>query len=120
MKNVTIYHNPSCGTSRNTLTLIRDSGIEPTIIPYLKQPPSPEQLLELLSVMGMHARELLRSKEALYRQLDLDAQHLSEDELIQAIYHHPVLMNRPLVVTPLGARLCRPAEIVLEILPKMH
>lgn len=117
MTSITIYHNPACGTSRKTLALIRDSGIEPTVILYLEQPPSRTQLKEMLSAMGLSARELLRAKEEPYRQKGLDASHLSEDFLIEAMLRAPILINRPIVVSSLGTRLCRPAETVLEIIP---
>lgn len=117
MTSVTIYHNPACGTSRKTLALIRDSGIEPSVIHYLEQPPCRAQLKEMLNAMGLRARDLLRSKEALYRQWGLEDAQLSEEDLIEAMLKAPILMNRPIVVTPIGTRLCRPAETVLEILP---
>lgn len=117
MTSITIYHNPACGTSRKTLALIRDSGIEPNVILYLEQPPSRAQLKDMLSAMGLRARELLRTKGEPYRQWGLAADHLSEDDLIEAILKAPILINRPIVVSPLGTRLCRPAETVLEILP---
>ena len=113
---VTIYHNPDCGTSRNTLAMIRQSGVEPTIIEYLKTPPSREELVVLLKLMGMPARALLREKGTPYRELGLDDPGLDEDALIDAMMAHPILINRPIVVTPLGARLCRPSEAVLDIL----
>ena len=114
---ITIYHNPACGTSRNTLALIRHSGAEPLVVDYLKAPPGRDLLVELLAALGMPVRELLRRKEALYDELGLDDPALSDDALIDAIAAHPILMNRPIVVTPLGTRLCRPSEAVLEILP---
>ena len=114
---ITIYHNPKCGTSRNTLALIRHSGAEPLVVDYLKAPPGRDLLVELLAALGMPVRELLRRKEALYDELGLDDPALSDDALIDAIAAHPILMNRPIVVTPLGTRLCRPSEAVLEILP---
>ncbi|BAE75344.1 Arsenate reductase [Sodalis glossinidius str. 'morsitans'] len=117
MASITIYHNPACSTSRKTLALIRDSGVEPTVILYLKQPPSRAQLKEMLNAMGLSARELLRAKEELYRQERLDADNLSEDVLIEEMLKVPILINRPIVVSPLGTRLCRPAETVLDILP---
>ena len=115
MPAITIFHNPGCGTSRNTLALIRNSGVEPQIIEYLKTPPSRERLVELLAAMAMPVRDLLRQKESVYADLKLD--QASDDQLLDAIVMHPVLMNRPVVVTALGARLCRPSEQVLEILP---
>jgi arsenate reductase (glutaredoxin) len=117
MSDVTIYHNPSCGTSRNTLALLRQAGIEPTVIEYLKSPPAKAKLRELLTAMGMPVRDLLRKKEARYEELRLDDPKCTEDELLDAILRDPILMNRPIVVTPLGTRLCRPAEAVLDILP---
>jgi arsenate reductase len=113
---VTIYHNPACGTSRNTLAMIRQSGEEPTIIEYLKTPPDRERLVELIEAMGLAPRDLLRRKGAPYEELGLDSSGLSDDQLIDAMVEHPILINRPIVVTPLGVRLCRPAEVVLEIL----
>jgi arsenate reductase len=114
---ITIYHNPSCGTSRNTLAMIRQSGEEPEVIEYLKTPPTRERLLELIAAMGIRPRELLRSKGTPYAELGLDDPALTDDQLIDAMLKHPVLINRPIVVTPLGARLCRPSELVLDILP---
>lgn len=115
---ITIYHNPKCGTSRNTLAMIRESGAEPEIIEYLKTPPTRERLAELIKLMNTPARELLRRKEALYDELGLDDPKWSDADLIGFMAEHPILMNRPIVVTPRGARLCRPAETVLEILPE--
>lgn len=113
----TIFHNPGCGTSRNVLALIRDAGIEPAVVEYLKMPPSREQLLALVAALGLPVRALLREKGTPYAELGLDAPHWSDDALIDALLAHPILLNRPIVVTPLGARLCRPAETVHEILP---
>ena len=113
---ITIYHNPACGTSRNTLAMIRQSGEEPEVIEYLKTPPSRERLKELIAAMGIPARALLREKETLYRDLDLSNPKLSDDELIDFMIAHPNLINRPIVATPNGVRLCRPSELVLEIL----
>ena len=113
---VTIYHNPACGTSRTTLALIRDAGIEPVIVEYLKTPPDPATLRELISRMGIRPRDLLRQKEALYAELGLDAEHWTDEQLIEQMLAHPILMNRPIVVTPSGVRLCRPSERVLEML----
>jgi arsenate reductase (glutaredoxin) len=113
---VTIYHNPSCGTSRNTLAMIRQSGEEPEIIEYLKTPPTRERLMELLQAMGMRPRELLRRKGTPYDELGLDDPKWTDDELITLMLEHPILINRPIVVTPRGVRLCRPSEIVLDIL----
>ena len=117
MNNVTIYHNPACGTSRNTLGLIRNAGIEPTVIEYLKMPPSRETLVDLLKRAGVTVRQALREKGTPYTELGLDNMALTDVQLLDAIQEHPILMNRPFVVTPLGARLCRPSETVLEILP---
>ncbi len=117
MSNITIYHNPKCGTSRNTLALIRNTGIEPEIIDYLKTPPTRETLLALVAQMGIPVRDLLRAKEKLYEELELANPALGDDALIDAMLAHPILMNRPIVVTPLGTRLCRPSEAVLDILP---
>ena len=113
---VTIYHNPACGTSRNTLALIRDSGIEPTVIEYLKTPPDRATLTALLERMGTGPRALLREKGTPYAELGLGAEHWSNDELIDHMLAHPILINRPIVVTSWGVRLCRPPELVLEIL----
>lgn len=114
---ITIYHNAACGTSRNTLAMIRQSGEEPEIIEYLKSPPSRETLLALLGAMNMTARDLLRRKGTPYDALGLDDPKWTEDQLIEFMVTHPILINRPIVVTPLGTRLCRPSEAVLEILP---
>ncbi len=114
---VVIYHNPECGTSRNTLCLIRNAGIEPHIIEYLKTPPSRSLLEQLIARAGMKPRELLREKGTPYAELGLGDESLSDDVLVDAMMAHPILINRPLVVTPLGVRLCRPSEVVLDILP---
>jgi arsenate reductase (glutaredoxin) len=114
---ITIYHNPACGTSRNTLAMIRQSGEEPEIIEYLKTPPTRERLLELIRAMGLSARDLLRRKGTPYDTLGLDDPKWTDDELIDLMLEHPILINRPIVVTPKGVRLCRPSEVVLEILP---
>ncbi len=114
---IAIYHNPACGTSRNVLGLIRNSGEEPRIIEYLKTPPSRAELAELIRRMGITARELLRRKGTPYDALELDDPTLTEDQLLDAMMAHPALINRPIVVTPLGVRLCRPSEAVLDILP---
>ena len=116
MSNITIFHNPACGTSRNTLALIRNSGVEPEVIEYLKTPPSKERLQQLLADMGMGARALLREKGTPYDELGLADPRWTDDELLDFVVQHPILMNRPVVVTPLGTRLCRPSEAVLEIL----
>jgi arsenate reductase len=114
---VTIYHNPACGTSRNTLAMIRQSGEEPVVIEYLKDPPTRTRLVELLQAMGISARELLRQKGTPHEALGLADPKWTEDELIGFMLEHPILINRPIVVTPKGARLCRPSEAVLDILP---
>jgi arsenate reductase len=114
---ITIYHNPACGTSRNTLALIRNSGAEPEVIDYLKTPPSKARLQELLKAMDIGARELLREKGTPYAELGLSDAKWTDDELLDLVVQHPILMNRPVVVTPLGAKLCRPSERVLDILP---
>jgi len=116
MRNITIYHNPACGTSRNTLAMIRASGVEPEVIEYLKNPPSRERLLELIAMMGCSARDILREKGTPYLELGLDAADLPDEALIDAMMQHPVLINRPIVVTAKGAKLCRPSELVLSIL----
>lgn len=116
MTNITIYHNPACGTSRNTLALIRNSGAEPAVIEYLKSPPTKERLQELLAAMGISARALLRQKGTPYDELHLSDPKWTEADLIDFMVQHPILMNRPVVVTPLGTKLCRPSETVLDIL----
>lgn len=118
MHATTIYHNPACGTSRNVLALIRNAGIEPEIIDYLKTPPGRDKLLALIAQMQIPARALVRAKGTLYEELALDNPALSDNALVDAMVAHPALMNRPIVVTPLGARLCRPSETVLDILPR--
>ncbi|AOW50720.1 arsenate reductase (glutaredoxin) [Acetobacter ascendens] len=114
---ITIYHNPACGTSRNVLALIRNSGEEPRIIEYLKTPPSRAELVDLIARMGLPVRSVLREKGTPFHELDLDNPTLTDDTLIDAMIAHPILMNRPIVVTPLGVALCRPSEAALEILP---
>ena len=114
---ITIYHNPDCGTSRNTLGLIRNSGAEPRVIEYLKTPPSRDELVALIAAMAITPRALLREKGTPFHALGLGDARLSDDELIDAMMAHPILINRPMVVTPLGTRLCRPSEAVLDILP---
>jgi arsenate reductase len=114
---ITIYHNPACGTSRNTLAMIRQSGEEPVVIEYLKDPPTRERLVELLKVMGISARDLLRQKGTPYDALGLSDPKWTQEELVGFMLEHPILINRPIVVTPKGARLCRPSEAVLDILP---
>ncbi|WP_421220991.1 glutaredoxin-dependent arsenate reductase [Aeromonas enteropelogenes] len=117
MSAITIYHNPECGTSRNTLELIRNSGVEPTVIHYLETPPSRDELVALIAAMGMPVRDLLRKNVPPYEVLALAEDRFSDDELIDAMLAHPILINRPIVVTPLGTKLCRPSEVVLDILP---
>lgn len=118
MSNITIYHNPACGTSRNTLEMIRNSGNEPTIIYYLDTPPTRDELIKLISDMGITVRALLRKNVEPYEHLGLDEEKFSDEQLIDFMLQHPILINRPIVVTPLGTRLCRPSEIVLDILPE--
>jgi len=115
---VTIYHNPSCGTSRNTLAMIRQSGEEPDVIEYLKIPPSRARLVELITALGISARELLREKGTPYAELGLADPKWSDDQLIDFMLAHPILINRPIVVTPKGVRLCRPSELVLDLLDR--
>jgi arsenate reductase len=115
---VTIYHNPACGTSRNTLALIRNSGTEPTVIEYLKTPPSPEVLRGLIEASGLSVRGALRQKEPLCHELGLDDPRRSDEDLLDAMLRQPILINRPFVVTARGTRLCRPAEVVLDLLPQ--
>ncbi|BEN02213.1 MULTISPECIES: glutaredoxin-dependent arsenate reductase [Serratia] len=117
MSDIKIYHNPACGTSRNTLALIRNSGVEPEVILYLETPPSRERLIALLDEMGMTPRALLRKNVEPYAELKLDEAGWRDDQLIDFMLQQPILINRPIVVTPLGTRLCRPSEVVLEILP---
>ena len=113
---VTIYHNPACGTSRNTLAMIRQSGEEPEVIEYLKTPPSRARLVELVKALGISPRDLLREKGTPYAELGLADPKWSDDELIDFMLDHPILINRPIVVTPKGVRLCRPSELVLDLL----
>lgn len=113
---VTIYHNPECGTSRNTLAMIRQSGVEPTLIEYLRNPPSRERIVELVSAAGITLRQAIRQKDTPYEALGLGDTSLTDDALLDAIGEHPVLLNRPFVETPVGTRLCRPSEVVLDIL----
>ena len=117
---VTIYHNPECGTSRNTLAMIRNAGIEPEVIEYLKTPPSREQLVGMISDAGLTVRQAIREKGTPYAELRLDDPSLGDEELLDAMLRHPILINRPFVITPLGTRLSRPSELVLEILPDTH
>jgi arsenate reductase len=114
---VTIYHNPRCGTSRNTLALIRHAGIEPQVIEYLETPPSREELAAMIRDAGLTVREAIREKETPYADLGLDDPALSDDQLLAAMLEHPILINRPFVITPMGTRLARPSEAVLDILP---
>ena len=117
---ITIYHNPACGTSRNTLALIRNSGVEPAIIHYLETPPNRETLVALIAAMEMPVRDLLRKNVPPFEELGLTEERFSDDELIDAMLAHPILINRPIVVTPLGTKLCRPSEVVLDILPSLQ
>lgn len=117
MSNITIYHNPECGTSRNTLAMIRNSGEEPTVILYLETPPSRDELEKLIADMGISVRALLRKNVAPYEQLGLAEETFTDPQLIDFMLQYPILINRPIVVTPLGTRLCRPSEVVLDILP---
>lgn len=118
MSPITIYHNPACGTSRNTLAMIRNSGVEPEVILYLKTPPDRAQLLALIAATGQPVIELVRTKEAVFKELGLDAPGVSDAQLVDAMLAHPILINRPIVVSPLGTRLCRPSEQVLDLLPQ--
>ncbi|MBH5366575.1 arsenate reductase (glutaredoxin) [Bradyrhizobium glycinis] len=113
---VTIYHNPACGTSRNTLAMIRQSGTEPVVVEYLKTPPSRDKLKELIAAMSIPVRALLREKGTPYKELGLDDPKWSDDELLDFMVAHPILINRPIVVTPKGTRLCRPSEAVIDLL----
>ncbi|SUI92573.1 arsenate reductase (glutaredoxin) [Shewanella morhuae] len=117
---IRIFHNPDCGTSRNTLALIRNSGVEPDIIHYLQTPPSRPELLTLIAAMGITTRALLRANVAPFEELGLANDRFSDDELVDFMLAHPILINRPIVVTPLGTRLCRPSELVLDILPNVQ
>ena len=118
MNDITIYHNPNCGTSRNTLALIRNTGTEPRVIHYLETPPSRAELVQLIAALGKPVRDVLRRKDTPYEELDLDHAKWTDDALIDFMLAHPILINRPIVVTPLGTRLCRPSEQVLDILPQ--
>ncbi|KFC70215.1 Arsenate reductase [Devosia sp. LC5] len=113
---VIIYHNPDCGTSRNTLAMIRQSGVEPTVIEYLKAPPNRDRIVELVSAAGMPLRDAIRKKDTPYEDLGLSSADVTDDALLDAIQAHPILLNRPFVETPVGTRLCRPSEVVLDIL----
>ena len=117
MPKVQIYHNPACGTSRNTLALIRNAGIEPEVIEYLLTPPSKDQLVQLIKDSGLTVREVLRKNVDPYAELNLDDASWSDEKLVEAMLQYPILINRPLVVTEFGTRLCRPSEVVLDILP---
>ncbi len=117
MTDITIYHNPKCGTSRNTLAMIRNSGVEPQIIEYLKTPPGGDELMSLVEAMGLTLRDVLRPKGTPYDELGLGNPELTDAQLLDAVAQHPILIQRPIVKTPLGVRLCRPSEVVLEILP---
>lgn len=118
MTNITIYHNPACGTSRNTLAMIRNSGVEPIVIDYLQTPPARETLVGLITAMGVPVRDVLRQKGTPYDALNLDDAAWTDELLIDFMVQHPILMNRPIVVTPIGTKLCRPSEVVLDILPQ--
>lgn len=120
MNEITIYHNPNCGTSRNTLAMIRNSGVEPTIIYYLETPSAKDVLVQLIADMKITARELLRKNVEPYKQLNLENNLYSDEQLIDFMLHYPILINRPIVVTPLGVKLCRPSEVVLDILPNQQ
>ena len=115
---IVIYHNPACGTSRNTLAMIRNAGIEPQVIEYVKSPPSRAELEELIARMGISPRELLREKGTPFAELGLSDPSLTDDQLLDAMLAHPILINRPIVASPLGVRLCRPSDTVLDILPE--
>ncbi|MCG5484134.1 MAG: arsenate reductase (glutaredoxin) [Sinorhizobium meliloti] len=115
---IVIYHNPDCGTSRNTLAMIRNAGIEPHVVEYLRTPPSRQLLEQLVVRMSIPVRELVREKGTPYEELGLGDPALTDDQLLDAMMQHPILINRPIVVAPLGVRLCRPSEVVLEILPQ--
>ncbi|RDL47510.1 Arsenate reductase [Ensifer sp. M14] len=117
---VTIYHNPECGTSRNTLEMIRNAGIEPTVIEYVNLPPTRDQLVQMITDAGLTIREAIREKGTPYAELGLDNPDLSDDQLLDAMLKDPILINRPFVITPMGTRLSRPSEVVLEILPDTH
>jgi arsenate reductase len=117
MTDITIFHNPACGTSRNTLALLRHAGLEPTVVEYLKTPPSRAKLKALLQAMGMSVRSLLRRKGTPYEELGLDDPKWSDEQLLDFMQQHPILMERPIVRTPLGTKVCRPSEEVLELLP---
>lgn len=117
---VTIYHNPDCATSRNTLEMIRNAGIEPTVIEYLKTPPSRDQLVRMIADAGLTVREAIREKGTPYAELGLDNPQLSDDQLLDVMLRDPILINRPFVITSMGTRLSRPSQVVLDILPETH
>ncbi|WP_455272184.1 arsenate reductase (glutaredoxin) [Rhizobium herbae] len=117
---VTIYHNPDCGTSRNTLAMIRNAGIEPTVIEYLQNPPNRDTLTAMIADAGLSVRAAIREKGTPFDELGLADPALSDDQLLEAMLGHPILINRPFVITPIGTRLCRPSEVVLDILPETH
>lgn len=117
---IKIYHNPDCGTSRNTLAMIRQSGEDPEVVEYLRKPPTRDELLEIIKAMGSKPRDLLRRKGTPYDELGLEDQKWSDDQLVDFMIEHPILINRPIVVTPKGTRLCRPSEVVIEILPNSN
>ena len=117
---ITIYHNPKCGTSRNTLAMIRESGTEPVVIEYLKDPPTRAKLKSLIKASGLPVRDVLRKKGTPYEELGLDDPKWTDDQLLDLMIEHPILINRPIVETPKGVRLCRPSEVVLDILPNPH
>jgi arsenate reductase len=117
MTDITIYHNPKCGTSRNTLALIRNTGVEPRVIHYLQTPPSRDELVALIAATGASVRDVMRSKQDIFNELGLADAKWSDDELIDFMLAHPILINRPIVATSIGTRLCRPSELVLDILP---
>ncbi|MFS2179364.1 arsenate reductase (glutaredoxin) [Rhizobium pisi] len=117
---VTIYHNPECGTSRNTLAMIQNAGIEPNVIEYLKNPPSREELIKMIADAGLSVREAIREKGTPYAELGLDNPDLTDEQLLDAMLKDPILINRPFVITPIGTRLARPSEVVLDILPETH
>ena len=118
--NATIYHNPACGTSRNTLAMIRNAGIEPTVIEYLQNPPGREELVKMIADAGLTVREAIREKGTPFADLGLDNPGLTDDQLLDAMLKDPILINRPFVITPMGTRLARPSEVVLDILPDTH
>lgn len=118
MSNITLYHNPACGTSRNTLEMIRNSGCEPTIIYYLDTPPTHDELVKLIADMGITVRALLRKNVEPYERLGLAGGQFTDEQLVEFMLKHPILINRPIVVTPIGTRLCRPSEVVLDVLPE--